>query len=305
MPRDVTGKIILLIEKASPVVETWGQRIGLRITSVQIRYIAGVITGQPLFANLGIAMNRSYFTYVLLIILPGICLQVTAQELPDAQELLDRSIAYHDPDGVWYQRNHTIEVISKRPTAADRISTVYLHHTVPVFGLDMQRDGHMIKTTLRDGACTATIDGSSEFTKEQGDMYRLSCEGITRWRDYHGYMLGLPMKLKDPGTIVDSEVQRTTFMDREVLSLRITYDTEVGADIWYMYLDPGTYALVGTRFYHDESKNDGEYIILEGEIEHAGIRLPKVRKWYYNNNAEYLGADDITDFAEGDVLERN
>ncbi len=45
------------------------------------------------------------------------------------------------------------------------------------------------------------------------------------------------------------------------------------------------------QFYHEESKNDGEYILLTEEIEVNGIKMPKNRAWYYNKNHEYLGTD--------------
>ena len=57
--------------------------------------------------------------------------------------------------------------------------------------------------------------------------------------------------------------------------------------------DRKTYALVGYRFYHDESKNDGEYIVLEGEASGAGLKLPKTRKWYRHEDDGFLGTDII------------
>ncbi len=75
----------------------------------------------------------------------------------------------------------------------------------------------------------------------------------------------------------------------------MTYDPDVGGDTWYFYFVPDTFALVGYRFYHDESKNDGEYITLDEEIvdEASGLRLPKVRAWYYNSDGAHLATDDI------------
>jgi hypothetical protein len=48
---------------------------------------------------------------------------------------------------------------------------------------------------------------------------------------------------------------------------------------------------VGYRFFHDEGKGDGEYIVLEGEIEGGGLRLPARRTWYTNAEDELLGTD--------------
>ena len=45
------------------------------------------------------------------------------------------------------------------------------------------------------------------------------------------------------------------------------------------------------QFYHDEAKNDGEYILLTDILEVNGINMPKTRAWYYNKNNDYLGTD--------------
>ena len=75
--------------------------------------------------------------------------------------------------------------------------------------------------------------------------------------------------------------------------LRVTYDEGVGDDTWYFYFDPRSYALVGYRFYHDPAKNDGEYIVLEGESEIGSLRLPRTRKWYTHADDRHLGTDTI------------
>jgi len=51
--------------------------------------------------------------------------------------------------------------------------------------------------------------------------------------------------------------------------------------------------MVGYRFYHDESANDGEDILLEQEIESDDVRLPQIRKWYTHKEDKYLGQDKL------------
>ena len=55
-----------------------------------------------------------------------------------------------------------------------------------------------------------------------------------------------------------------------------------------------TYKLRQYQFFHDETKNDGEYIVLENEIEVYGIKMPKDRAWYYNQQDKYLGTDYLS-----------
>ena len=104
----------------------------------------------------------------------------------------------------------------------------------------------------------------------------------------------MPMKLRDPGTRLDPAVKRTELDGRAVLALRVTYAPEVGGDTWYFYVDPRTFALAGCRFYHDESANDGEYIVFEGEVEGPRrLRLPKLRRWHMNRDGEYIAVDEV------------
>ena len=42
----------------------------------------------------------------------------------------------------------------------------------------------------------------------------------------------------------------------------------------------------------DEAKRDGEYIVLEGETEASGLKIPTKRAWYVNADGRHLG-DDI------------
>ena len=80
--------------------------------------------------------------------------------------------------------------------------------------------------------------------------------------------------------------------------LKATYDTSVGSDVWYFYFDPETYAMEVYQFYKTDDKGDvkpdsGEYILLADEETVSGIKMPKIRAWYYNKDDKYLGTDTL------------
>jgi hypothetical protein len=86
------------------------------------------------------------------------------------------------------------------------------------------------------------------------------------------------------------KVERKTFKGKTYLVLKATYKKEVGKDTWYFYFNPKTYAMEVYQFFHEESKNDGEYILLTGEEETInGVKMPKKRAWYMNKDNKYLG----------------
>lgn len=215
---------------------------------------------------------------------------INAQPLT-GPELLEKSIHYHDPNGKWATFKGTFHFKETRPNGPDRQTKMQLANRKDYFYLDQQREGYRIEKSIRNGQCNYKVNNSIVVPDSLVQKFRLSCPQIQRIRNYYVYLWGMPMKLKDPGTNIQKKVTKTTFMDHEVLSMKVTYDKSVGEDIWYFYFHPQTYALVGYRFYHDESVNDGEYIPLEGEEIIKGIRFPKTRTWFVNKNHRLLGAD--------------
>ncbi len=229
-------------------------------------------------------------TMVLLALGLVYSLPLYAQAL-SAEDVLQKSIAYHGM-AEWYGQHHRLTLKEIRPNGSDRETVIELK-VGGGFALHSKREAGVVEASLIGEECTATLDGSAEISDDLKKQYRISCEGLRWWHGYYGYLYGLPLKISDPGTHLEPDVRTTRFQDREVLALKVTYDAEVGADTWYFYLDPATYALVGCRFYHDESKNDGEYIVFEDEVVHDGLRLPQTRRWYINADSTYLGADVI------------
>ena len=234
-------------------------------------------------------MLRLCFSFILLV---TVVLSASAQTIPSAEEVLQKSIAYHGM-AAWGAQHHRFTLKEIRPNGSDRTTVIDIDNVRGGFAVQSEREGNRVEASVRGGDCTAAVNGSAEIADDLRKRYRLSCDGIRWWRDYYDYLYGLPAKLQDPGTRLAADAETATFQGREVLALKVTYDADVGEDTWYFYVDPSTYALSGCRFYHDESKNDGEYIVFEGEVVQGSLRLPKTRRWYMNADDAYLGADVI------------
>ena len=207
------------------------------------------------------------------------------------EELLEKAIQYHDPKGKWEKSKITLNLKQETPSRPTRLTTTIIDNKKNTFWQKDEQDGQTVVRNLENDSCFQELNGKTAFTDEEKKKHRLDCKWTKFWRDYQSFLYGLPMKLKDPGTIVHEEVKETTFQKKECLALKITYDEAVGKDTWYFYFHPKSFAMIGYRFFHDESKNDGEYITLEGEVKVNGMRLPQDRKWYINMDDKYLGQD--------------
>ena len=205
--------------------------------------------------------------------------------------LLEKAIAYHDPNGHWSSFNNILNVTMKTPNAPDRVSKITINLPKQYFQVIATKGGITTGFTVDKGKCSLALNGKTNLTDDELRANNLSCDRANLYKNYYTYLYGLPMKLKDPGTIIHENVEQKSFEGKTYLTLKVTYDKAVGSDVWYFYFDPESYALQVYQFFHDEAKNDGEYILLSDIETIDGINMPKVRAWYTNKDNTYLGTD--------------
>lgn len=256
--------------------------LNLQKGRAKIKILIGINCGS--FINWGMRM-------IFLFVFASFSVALQGQNMT-AQELLDKSIQFHDPMGRWQTSEMEMVLKMETPNRPGRTSLINIDNSKGSFGVQYVSKGHLVNYKV-DPLDSAEV--FADFMPATGrtdiDSLDLSPDRARRWRNYYSYLYGLPMKLKDAGTHIDSEVRQDSFNGEDVLAIRVTYEAEVGSDIWYFYFHPNTYAMVGYRFYHDESINDGEYIVLDGMEIQNGLRIPKHRYWYINEDAKFLGAD--------------
>ncbi|NJB71681.1 hypothetical protein GGR42_002143 [Saonia flava] len=209
-------------------------------------------------------------------------------------KLLNRAIEYHDPNGTWKTFKGKLSITMKTPDKSNRISDIILDLPEKYFSLTVKKDGDITEQTLHKEKCELALNGNTSLSPKDIKNHRLTCDRTKMMKDYYTYLYGLPMKLRDPGTHVAPKVYPKHFRGKDYLAIKVTYDESVGKDTWYFYFDPETYAMEIYQFFHDERKNDGEFIILNGIEEVQGIKMPKTRAWYFNKDDKYLGTDILT-----------
>ncbi|UWX55143.1 DUF6503 family protein [Maribacter litopenaei] len=184
-------------------------------------------------------------------------------------------------------------IIMTTPDNVPRRTHLDLNLSASYFKSSVRKGNHTVDYIIDKGNCKLLLNNSPDIADHYRDSLQITCNRANRMKDYYTYLYGLPMKLKDPGTQIDPKVRKKSFKGKEYLVLKVTYDEKVGSDTWYFYFDPSNYNMEVYQFYHDESKNDGEYILLSEEITVNDIKMPKIRAWYYNKDDKYLGTDDL------------
>jgi hypothetical protein len=221
-----------------------------------------------------------------------ISMRFFSQEI-SGDELLEKAIRFHDPEGNWKTFEGALFVTMVTPENANRKSEIKINLSEEYFSVKAIRDTISTLHTVSKGVCTAAINGDNNPSEVLKKKHNLSCERAKMYKNYYTYLYGLPMKLKDEGTIIDQTVVKKMFKGKEYLVLKATYREEVGTDTWYFYFDPKTYAMEVYQFFK-VAKDSGEYILLSGLETINGIKIPKNRAWYYNKNDGYLGTDMLT-----------
>ncbi len=237
--------------------------------------------------------------YSLLVVILIYSLAGIAQEITPAT-LLAKSIEYHDPNSAWKSFRGTLLITMETPNNSNRYSEVTLDLPANYFSIYVKKDDTVYEQILKKGNCQLSLNGSDIITEEDAKKYRLTCDRAIMMKNYYTYLYGLPMKLRDKGTILDPVILKKTFQGKKYLVLKVTYEENVGKDTWYFYFNPATYAMEVYQFFHDESQNDGEYILLDGIEEVNGMMIPKKRSWYTNKENRLLGIDVLTAYRDLD-----
>jgi hypothetical protein len=213
--------------------------------------------------------------------------------------LLEKAITYHDPDNNWNTFADAFSVTMETPNNSARISNIRIDLPQEFFYIKMTRDTLITEYTVNKGSYSYALNGEKNLSIEQQKQFNISCERAMLYKNYYTYLYGLPMKLKDPGTIIENKVDKKVFKGNTYLVLKVTYNKTVGSDVWYFYFNPKTYAMEVYQFFKTDEQghlklDSGEYIILSDEMIVNNIKMPKNRTWYYNKDNTYLGTDILS-----------
>jgi hypothetical protein len=210
-----------------------------------------------------------------------------------ARALLERSLAHHDPDGAWRRLPIAIHWTSSKPDGSTSFVVDIELDPGGAFSMSGERRGRELEYSVIDGVVWARVDGAEDFSDDVRAEMGLARDDGFFWRDYLGFLAGMPMCLTDPGVRIEADVLQTELEGQLVQSIRASFAADVGTDVWTFYFEPDTAALVGCRFDRADPSKDGETIVFEGSSSVDGLHLPRTRRWYMNADRRFLGTDEL------------
>ena len=207
-------------------------------------------------------------------------------------ELLKKAIQFHDPNNNWPTFKGQLFVTMETPKNTPKKNEIKINLPEEYFYVKALRGINTTEYTVIKKNTKIEFNGKTPTEVEKKE-HKLSFERANLYKNYYTYLYGLPMKLKDEGTIIHQKVEKRKFKGKNYLVLKVSYNKEVGKDTWYFYFDPKTYAMEVYQFFK-KTKDSGEYILLSGLETINGIKMPKTRAWYYNKDNGYLGTDILS-----------
>ena len=225
-------------------------------------------------------MKKQVLFLFLLLSIAAFSQQITGNQL------LEKAIHFHDPKGNWKTFNGELFVTMKTPDQIKRKSEIRINLPKEYFYIKSYKDASTEEYTVNKGICSKVVGGNKNPSNDPKKI----CKRANLYKDYYTFLYGLPMKLKDEGTIVHQKVAKKIFNGKEYWVLKVTYDENVGKDRWFFYFNPKNYEMEAYQFFKKE-ENSGEFILLSGLEIIQEIKMPKTRDWYYNKDNRYLGTD--------------
>ena len=216
-------------------------------------------------------------------------------EIPyTAEEILEKSIQFHDPEGKWENYSGVLKLINSRQKGFTAGTEVIEINVPEDYYKDTWIRGNIkIEKEVKDGKISLTINGNTA-TDEQIKDFWLNDENVIGMKTWHYYHFGHLMHFKNTGSVIQKTVLEENFRGNPCYVITfIGNEGEVShpywAGKWQFKIDKESFALRGV--YTDAMMPEGWTDVYEGILEINGIKLPRVRTYYAGSGNELIYVD--------------
>ena len=233
-------------------------------------------------------------TLIILVFL-GFSCDIDSQS--EAQQLITESIQHHDPDNNWnkFKSHVSVNSIVERNGKIDSSSrNIFFDLAANHFEMKYNDKGDEIHYFLNNKECFGEILNNTKLTPAELEEKNINCDRAKMYNNYFRYLIGMPMKLKDPGTIINKEITSKVYKDKAYKVVTVTYEEKVGTYTWLFYFDIQTTELVLTEFSKDGSFQNGETIELNNKVRYQNMLLPGQLKWFVLPDRPFLAEENLS-----------
>lgn len=209
-----------------------------------------------------------------------------------ASELLDKAIAFHDPQQKWnnYSGKVHLETIFSDGNAygGEIIEIQTKEDYYKATGI-----ANMTVKGIKNGVIFREVNGDKNPSEDVIKDKDIGDETIQRFKLWHYFHFGTFMELKASGMLLEDKVEAIKFQGNDCLALTFTYDaSKVKNDFynatWIFYLDPISSSLKGFKVV---SKDWNRYVVFSGILDVNGIKIPQYRTYFNSEDNSFSFVD--------------
>lgn len=195
------------------------------------------------------------------------------------KEILERTIKYHDPDGLWDNyKGKLFEVtviannyVVKETIEIDRPNDFYLSTCFQDFGT--------LKRGINKGKNIFSLNDKPDIPEDIKNNWGISDDGIKQFREQHYGHFGLPMVYKKSGMTIQDDVKVVDFDGRKCYALTFVGKPDLINNPYYsgehiLFVDMNNFSMRGIRWIVGEIDR---YVIFAGEVDINGIKIVHVK----------------------------
>lgn len=195
------------------------------------------------------------------------------------KEVLEKTINYHDPQGVWDNyKGKLFEVtvfasnyVVKETIEVDRPNDFYLSTCFQEFGT--------LKRGIDKGKNIFSLNDKPDIPDEIKKNWGISDDGIKQFREQHYGHFGLPMVYKKSGMTIQDDVKIVDFDGRRCYAITFIGKPDLIINSFYtgeqiLYIDMNNFSMRGLRWKMPETEG---VQIFAGEVDINGIKIVHVK----------------------------
>ncbi len=236
--------------------------------------------------------TNSFFVFLLIII--SACSTSTEPQTLTSQEILQKSIEYHDPNNNWQRLNIHLHIQEPRIDNPERYSIVKLNNRSDAFELIRNRNEHISRHVIdSEGKPTVLFNENENIPPELVAKYRLNPDRNFVYRDFYKMLYGLPMTLNDATIKAMGQVESTIYNGEVCHQIPLELKEEMFSKHWVIYIAKSNFTYCGMEIIFPDDNTKGERLYFDGEVNLDKIKIARYRHWHTYPEGKYSGSDIV------------
>jgi len=203
------------------------------------------------------------------------------RSLTEAEKLVQKSLAYHDPNRLFDKTTIKCSIRSTNPQdSVERVRGVRFNTMANVFEMRQKTNG---------------IDEVFQVPNDPSFADSANIARSEMYQDYFRFMLGGAMVLADESAQIHDSLTDTLINGVKAKQIKVSYEPKGENPDWYFAFNPETGEMIQSRFVYNQGKENqrGEYINYGPYVDYKGMKITSKLEWF-DLNGDSVAVEKIS-----------